>query len=301
MYVRMRSEVSGDPVSGNAKEFLDIQVVYPEEPPTDMYELSVHVFSEELLHLGADARYLGGDCPRKVELSVPLTDFIPGQNYFVFLYRNCIPYLYAAVFHPAPDHWTRESLEALEPDSVRYFFSAYLGLSSWWRRLHEYRFNRNQIQMLVHHLHHLYVQEAPSPFILVEGKMSQARVFAGQILEAYLNDDDFSLCLAFSLADLLSGKKRWEDMAQIIRKNPVGMLLIEVPKGWYSLPGIRLLDRLAASLRNLDQEGVSHIVFYGEKESMLTLQKCSRNMARICAEGTFLHLDGPGYPSLFSA
>ena len=66
-------------------DFLDIQLMFPEFPP-ETYELTVRVFSEKFLLQGVDARYLGGEGPRRINFQVPVFSLNQGLYFYIFVY-----------------------------------------------------------------------------------------------------------------------------------------------------------------------------------------------------------------------
>lgn len=262
-------------------DFLDIQLMFPEFPP-ETYELTVRVFSEKFLLQGVDARYLGGEGPRRINFQVPVFSLNQGLYFYIFVYRNGYPSWFGKVYDPY-FHFTRVKLEDLDPSSEKWFFAAYMMKCSAWDEFCQKNFNRSVLLKLVRLLHRRYLQTDSERFLAVSGKKEEARYFAEKILGAYLNDDSYySAPIAeLSIDDLISGEVRWKQVAAKLEKSMPKVVLIAFPEPFYRLDKLQTIKRQINRLRNFFPGIHTTFIFYGHPDFQLFLQEC-------CSEGKAL-------------
>lgn len=262
-------------------DFLDIQLMFPEFPP-ETYELTVRVFSEKFLLQGVDARYLGGEGPRRINFQVPVFSLNQGLYFYIFVYRNGYPSWFGKVYDPY-FHFTRVKLEELDPSSEKWFFAAYMMKCSAWDEFCQKNFNRSVLLKLVRLLHRRYLQTDSERFLAVSGKKEEARYFAEKILGAYLNDDSYYIApiAELSIDDLISGEIHWKQVAAKLEKSMPKVVLIAFPEPNYRLDKLQAIKRQINRLRNFFPGIHTTFIFYGHPDFQLFLQEC-------CSEGKAL-------------
>lgn len=262
-------------------DFLDIQLMFPEFPP-ETYELTVRVFSEKFLLQGVDARYLGGEGPRRINFQVPVFSLNQGLYFYIFVYRNGSPTWFGKFSDPGIGI-SRADLALLDPSSEKWFFAAYMMKCSAWDEFCQKNFNRSVLLRLVRLLHRKQQQTDSERFLAVSGKKEEARYFAEKILGAYLNDDSYySAPIAeLSIDDLISGEIRWKQVAAKLEKSMPKVVLIAFPEPNYRLDKLQAIKRQINRLRNFFPGIHTTFIFYGHPDFQLFLQEC-------CSEGKAL-------------
>lgn len=253
-------------------DFLDIQLMFLEFPP-ETYELTVRVFSEKFLLQGVDARYLGGEGPRRINFQVPVFSLNQGLYFYIFVYRNGYPSWFGKVYDPY-FHFTRVKLEELDPSSEKWFFAAYMMKCSAWDEFCQKSYYRFVLPKLVRLLHRRQQQTNPDRFLAVYGITEDARFFAEKILGDYLNDDFYySAPIAeLSIDDLISGKVSWKQVSRKLQKTMPKVVLIEFPTQYYRLDKLQAIKRQIDRLRNFSPGLHTTYIFYGFSDFLQFLQ-----------------------------
>lgn len=206
-----RTNNSNEVISEYANNYLSVDIRFSQDIDY-VKEFSIRIFTSAYHYMGSYTQIFHHfDIICSYRFNIPSIDEWTAGNYFVFVYCNSVPALYARL--ALNDYDCIESKVELEPLnrwSMEYYFAETLSRKSWWQPMDNNCFATTFIKQTIMKLQEMDLKSQDSGKwslspLLVIGNHASAEIVAKSVLGGYVTNGDDKAVYVSSLERFVSG------------------------------------------------------------------------------------------------